>query len=60
MIAVIAPILWGLGLLSAIGGGLIHIFLVVIFVLVVVQWISGGNCDYHFVHRMEEMAWLKY
>ncbi|MPN39835.1 hypothetical protein SDC9_187369 [bioreactor metagenome] len=40
-IAVIVLILWGLGLVSAIGGGFIHILLVVALVLVVIQLMSG-------------------
>lgn len=40
-IAVTVLILWGLGLVSAIGGALIHILLVVALVLVVIQLMSG-------------------
>lgn len=40
-IIVIVLILWGLGLVSAIGGGLIHILLVVAAVLLVIQLMSG-------------------
>lgn len=40
-IAVIALILWGLGLISTVGGGLIHILLVVALVLVVIQLMTG-------------------
>jgi hypothetical protein len=40
-IAVIVLILWALGLVSAIGGGFIHILLVVALVLVVIQLMSG-------------------
>ena len=40
-IAVVLVILWALGLITATGGGLVHILLVVALIVIVVQLLQG-------------------
>ncbi len=40
-IAIILVVLWALGLLTSMGGGLIHILLVIALVVIVIQVLQG-------------------